>query len=266
MAVLATPYADNAPGPRVVVNVTAVTSGTVTATLRRRYGDTDEVVPGADRIQATTGFVRTDYYPPVGVPVTYQAQLFDVNGAAIGYTASATTTIDVPDSSAWLSSPTDPNLTVQVEMSDDAGSSLTRDIVSSVHQVGGRKILIAEDDYGLVNIPLSFWVDTVAEARVVDAILRDGLGLMVFRIAPPMEVPRVLYAIGSPSRQETNLPADVEDTLFEMTGDEGSAPATVIVAAVITYGRYTSNIATYGAFRSQYGTYRDALLAPPAEV
>lgn len=265
MAMIATPYTDDAPAARVVVNLTAVPAGTVKAQLHRRYDDVDSIVPGADGIQATSGFVRTDYYAPLGVPVTYQAELFDTNGASLGFSPSATTTLDVPDSSAWLSSPTDPSLVVRVEMDDEAGSSLTRDIVSTVHQIGGRKILIAEDDYGLTNVPMSFWVDDLDDARTVDAIVRDGLGLMVFRVAPPMEIPRIMYAIGIPSRQEVNLPAGVEDTYFDLTVEEGSSPSTVILVAVLTYGRYTSNFASYGAFKSTYGTYRDALLNPPAE-
>lgn len=261
-----TPYVDRAPGPRVVVNVTEVFPGTVTATLHRRYDDEDDVVPGADGIAAVGGFVRTDYYPPIGVVVIYQVEMFDLNGASLGYGAESATVLAVPGSTAWVTSPTDPTLSVMVDMADDAGSSITHDVVYSAHQIGGRKVVISEFDYGLTGLPMSFWVASVADARVVDGIVEDGLGLMVFRVAPPMEVPRLLYAIGIPSRQETNLPAGVEDTYFDLTVEEGAAPSTVLLAAVLSYGRYTDNIPTYGEFTSTYGTYRAALLDPPAEV
>lgn len=259
------PYSDGFPCPRVVVNVTTVVPATVTGTLHRIYDDVDEVVPGADMVPSAGGFVRTDYFPPLGVPVSYRVEMFDINGASLGFTDAETTSIDVPDSTCWMSSPFNPQLSVQVELDDVASSKLQSDINAQTHNIGGRRIVISEAIYGYVGIPMSFWVESVDAAVAAENVFADGLGLSVIRVAPPMQVPRVLYAFGVPTRQEVNLPAGVEDTYFDLTVDEASAPSTSIVAAVLTYGRYTDNFATYGSFRSQYSTYRDAILNPPAE-
>lgn len=259
-------YIDGQPCPRVQVNVAEVAAGTVTATLHRIYGNNDDIVPGADGIASVSGFVRTDYYPPIGTPIAYRVEMFNGNGASLGFTDAATIILDVPPSTAWITSPYDPTKSVQIELDDEASSQLAKTIVSSSHLIGGRRIVISEAAYGYAGIPMSFWVTTVAEARAVEDVFLDGLGLVVIRVAPPMEVPRVLYAYGVPSRQEVNLPAGIEDAFFALTVDEASAPTTVIIVAVIPYARFTNNLTTYGAFTQMYGTYRDALLNPPAEV
>lgn len=259
------PYTDKAPAPRVVVNVTSVRSGTVTATLHRMYDNVDEIVPGADGVAAAGGFVRTDYFPPFNTPISYRVEMFDVNGASLGFSDAEATTVEVPDSTCWISSPFNPQLAVQVELDDEASSNLRTDVNAQTHNIGGRRIVISDSVYGYVSIPMSFWVDTVADADAVEAVFADGLGLSVIRVAPPMQVPRVLYAFGVPNRQEVNLPGGVEDTFFDLSVDEASAPSTALLAAVLTYARYTNNLPSYGAFRSQYGTYRDAILTPPAE-
>lgn len=263
---LLTAYTDAAPCPRVTVNVTEVEPGTVTATLHRVYEDRNEIVPGADVVPATGGFVRTDYYPPLGVPVSYRTEMFDVNGASLGFTDSSTTTLDVPDSTCWISSPFTPSKSVQVELDDEASSALDVEVVATTHNIGGRRIVITEASYGYTNIPMSFWTQTLADAQAVEDVFLDGLGLTVIRVAPPMQVPRVLYAFGMPSRQEVNLPGGVEDAFFALAVDESTAPSTAVVAAVLTYGRFTNNLSSYGEFKQTYGSYRDAILNPPAEL
>lgn len=261
-----TGYTDGSPGPRVVVNTTEVAASTVTGTLHRIYGNNDDIVPGADGIPATGGFVRTDYYPPLGTPVAYRVEMFDANGASLGFTDAGVVTLDVPASTCWISSPYTPSLAVQVELDDEASSNLTREITATTHLIGGRRIVISEAAFGYASIPMSFWVSTVQEARDAEDVFVDGLGVCVFRVAPPMEVPRVLYGFGIPTRQEVNLPAGVEDTFFSLTVDETAPPTTAIIAAVVTYGRYTNNLTSYAEFTQMYGTYRDAQLNPPAEV
>lgn len=261
-----TGYTDASPCPHVIVNVTEVAASTVTGTLHRIHGNDDDIVPGAEGIPATAGFVRTDYYAPLGVPIAYRVEMFDANGASLGFTDAGAIILNVPDSTCWISSPYDPAKSVMVELDDQSGSALRQTVNSSVHLIGGRRIVISEASYGYESIPLSFWVSTKEEADAAEAVFIDGLGLSVIRVAPPMAVPRLLYAYGMPTRQEVNLPGGVQDTFFDLTVDEASAPTTVIIAAVLTYARYVNNLGSYAEFTQMYGTYRDALLNPPAEV
>lgn len=263
-APLLTPFTDAAPCPRVRIEFTEFDAGTETATVHRVADGEDLIVPGADNVGALGGLVRTDFYPPFGVPVRYYAEQFDAAGLRIGVTASATVTLDVVD--AWISSPIDPRKSVRVDMEAEAASSLVNPVDAVVHNIGGRRILIAEASYGLDDLDMSFWVLTVAEQRTAAALFRDADGVVVFRVPPPMEIPRVLYAFGVPRRSETNLPGGVEDFLFSLTVTEVSAPTTQVIVAQLPYSRFARYFPSYRAFKSAYSSYRDALLNPPPEV
>lgn len=260
-----TAYTDAAPCPRVRVNVTDVIAGTVTATLHRVYDERDDTVPGAQRVTAGAGFVATDFYPPLRTPVRYYVEFFTAAGVSLGVSDAEYTQLETPPGESWLTSPFDPSMSLRVEMADNAGESLVPDIVGSVHQIGSRKIALLDSTYGLTQLPMSFWTETIDEARTAMQIFRDGVGLVVYRTPPPMEVPRVLYGWGTPEASETNLPGGVDDFLFSVNVEEVDSPTAAIIAAQRPYRLYVNAFPTYAAFSSAYGTYRAAVIDPPAD-
>lgn len=259
-----TPIDDDAPCPRVQLIVAEFLPGTATVTMHRLTSDGDAVVPGVNRVSGLGGLIRYDYYAPFGVPVTYQAEMFDANGASLGYSIAGTVTLNVTD--AVITSPTDPRKSVRVEMGAAAGSTLTNPVTAQVHEIDGRRILIAEADYGLDGVPLSFWTDTLQQYRAVLDVFRSANSLVVFRIPPPMEVPRTLYVFGVPTRTETNLPMGIEEFGWELQGTEVTPPTTQVVIALVTYARFRNYFPTYRAFLAAVGTYKNAQLNPPPEV
>lgn len=263
-APLLTALTDAAPCPRVVINFTEFTYGTVRVTIYRVADGVQTVVPGANNIAALGGAVRTDYYAPFGIPITYLAEMFDADGLSMGYTARAETTVDTQET--WLSSPFDPKKSLAVELGVAAGSALMNPVAGQLHEVAGRRILIAETTYGLSGLNMSFWTDSIAEYRVALDLFKTSNSFVVYRTPPPMEVPRVLYAYGVPERSETNLPAGIEEFYWDVTVSEVSPPTTVILVGQISYGRFMRYYPTYGAFKAAYATYRDAQLNPPPEV
>lgn len=265
-APMLTAATDEAPGPRVILNFTDMLPATETATIHRITDASDVIVPGAHRAPARGGLVRTDFYAPVLSPVRYYAEMFNDLGVSIGVTENATTILATDPSYAYVMSPVDPRLQVRIEMDVEAGSVLRDGVSATIHEIGSRRVLISEATYGLTGTPMSFWTATIDEYRRALAVFRSANSLVVFRVPPPMEIPRVFYAFGIPARSETNLPRGVTDFLWDLTVEEVSAPTTQVIVATITYGRFRNAFPTYGAFRQAYATYQAAQLNPPPEA
>lgn len=259
-----TVYTDMTPCPRVVVNFSTFIEDTASVDLYRLGDGEPQLVPGAQDVQAseTGGLVKTDYYPPFGIPITYRAQQFDAAGNSLGYTDSASAIVDV--SFTVVTSPYDPMQSAVIDMDEEAGSALTNPTNAATHEFNGRRIVLIESQQLLAGVNMSFWTDTLPQYQKVLDVFRSSRNFVVIRTPPPMQVPRVFYVFGAPVRSETNLPGNIEEFLWDLKVDEVTPPSAVLLVAVITYGTYSAGLSTYGAFKSSYLTYREALLTPPA--
>lgn len=256
---------DAYPGPRVRVESDALAPGTEYVTLRRMTADDDVAVPGAERVPALAGFILTDYYPPFRTPILYRAEMFDADGDSLGYTETGPAYVD--EDRTWLSSPTDPNRALPIELAASAGSALADEFVGQVHRIGTRRVLITALGTGLVDLDMSFYTDTIAEYQQALAIFRQNSGAVVIRTPPPMQVPRVLYFWSpKPTRMEWNLPAGIEWFDWQNVGTEISAPTSKVIAAVLSYRRYVEAYPSYRAFADANLTYRMARLNPPIDA
>jgi len=262
------PTYDPVRGPHVVLSADIVPDTLATVTVYRNVAGIDTViVPGAERVPASGGFIVRDWYAPLNTSIAYTARMFDKNGADIGQLPITRTQLDVPVGTTWISSPSNPNRAVQVSLAATAGETLTESYVGQVHQIGRRKILITADTgTQLDDLNMDFYTDTLAQYRAALAVFREDHGAVVIRTTPPMEVPRTLYFWSpKPVRMEWNLSGGFEEFDWANVGTEVSAPTTQIVAPVLTHRRYAAAFPTGRALAAAYPTWRDALLNPPAE-
>lgn len=258
-------YTDMSPCPRAVISFTDMHPLAVTADVYRIAGTDDPVIiPGGDTVSALGGqLVRTDYYAPFGIPIQYRAESFDASGTSLGYTAVASITL--PVAFTLLSSPYDPKLCVVIDPDENAAAELTNPALATVHEFQGRRIVLVESQLGLDQVDMSFWTDTLQQDAAVRSIFKASGNFVVIRTPPPMPVPRVMYAYGTPKRSDTNLPGGFEEFFWNFIAQEVSSPSTVLLVSVNTYNLYTSYYPTYSAFKAANLTYRDALInQPPA--
>lgn len=261
-----TPFADMDPCPRVQIEQSDLNPFTASVTVYQVVDGVMSAVAGAEAIPGTpSGLVLTDYYPPLGVEFEYRTEMFDENGLSLEFTAGATVLVDFVGT--VISSPNEPALSVEVDLDAAAGSVLAEPFSGKVHQIGDRRILIASGGTGLESLNMDFWTDTIAQYRLVVAILKASKGLVVVRSSYPMEVPPVLFLwLPESERTQTNLPGGVEEFKFEHRGQQVSPPTARIVFAVLTFRRFHLAYPTFRDFALAYDTFREAMLNPPPEV
>jgi hypothetical protein len=128
---------------------------------------------GAVRAPTAGAFTRVDFEVPFNVPVTYRAELFDAAGISLGFTDSATITLDVADT--WMHNPLDPSGAVRVFLGDEGGWSVTRPTPGVVSRPLGRQVgvVLSQPRYGVTGLQLSVRTSTEEDADMVQAMVGD---------------------------------------------------------------------------------------------
>jgi len=250
--------------PRVQVTVSAVPEDAA-ITLFRLFGKYQTTVRGALRESASGAFVVVDYEVPLGIPVTYRAELYDVSGESLGITNEATVTIAWPGDQVVISDPLAPASSIAVDGHSDFGGVLTRKRPYEQHNVSGRIITLMGLAGKLEGIPLVCNTRTIEAADELDGILDATLVLV--RSAPPSRLPPLFYAVVGTVKQ---VPQDVqwggEWVRWDIEGDETDSSPLDVQVPIITYQMYNDAFPTYGDFNAAYLTYLDALRNPPGGV
>ncbi|WP_223690134.1 hypothetical protein [Leifsonia poae] len=91
---------DAAPCPRAEVLFTSFAAGTSSVDVYRLAADREYLVRGAVKAAVAGALSRIDFEIPFGVPVQYRAEMFDAAGLSLGFTDTATVTVDVRDT--WV--------------------------------------------------------------------------------------------------------------------------------------------------------------------
>lgn len=255
-----TPYLDENPTPRVEVLVQGAPAGFVTVT--RSTDQRSYEVQGAIVQPTGSGVSVIDAAVPFGVPVTYQAQLFDTDGiTSLGFVTSDPITLPVID--IWVHQPLDPHLAVKVDLTDASAASLTRgfdgetvypDGASVGVWVGGRR-------RGLEGVQLELETSTQADMDTLQSIFGgygdDEPAVICVRTPPGFSrLPRTLYlACKSPTVVDINVRYGGTLTVLQVTGDEVRPPAPGLVAALLRYQDTDLFFGTYSAIDANYGSY-----------
>ncbi|MBX3435919.1 MAG: hypothetical protein KF861_00290 [Planctomycetaceae bacterium] len=145
---------DDIPAPRIIVTVDSLDAGVASLTLTRTMRGRTFKVRGAVNVPVSSGFSIPDIEAGFGVPATYRAQLFDASGADLGYTVTASTTLE--RSASWIHNPLDPFGAAQIDVDDGTGRNLTRTSDGEVLYPQNRTlgVLLAGPRHGLTGVDL----------------------------------------------------------------------------------------------------------------
>lgn len=128
---------------------------------------------GAVRAPTAGSFTRVDFEVPFNVPVTYRAELFDVDGVSLGFTDSASITLDVADS--WMHNPLNPSGGVRIQLSDESAPRIMRPSPGVVSRPKGRRVgvVLSEPRQGVTGLFLDVRTRNDADADLVSAMCGD---------------------------------------------------------------------------------------------
>lgn len=250
------------PSPRVRVDFDAVAVGTTRARVERTAGGIVLTVRDGGNVFAAGGFTITDFEPPLGVQVSYRAEMFDSAGLSLGFTGSTVVELFGEVGWVWFSDPYDPSIAVYVQQADTFAAGIARARPAQRHSVSGRTVALYGPDGLIEGVDLAVYTMSDEVAASLRTVLASGFVLV--RTMPPVAVPRLLYVF-VPQRSEVglNIRHGGQFTRWEMTGDELSPTDVGVALPPVSYQIYMDAFATYAAAMSTYSTYLDAAKNPP---
>lgn len=275
------PYAptltvDTAAAPRCLVMFAALAAGAVRVNVQAVVeGRTFKVRGGVD-LFAAGGAVVMDYEVPLGVPVSYRAEMFDAAGASLGWTDATQVTVDAGftrPGMVWVSQPLYPAGAVRVDLLVDAAASISRPPVGDVEWAEGARVgmHVGTGRRGVDGVPLPFLV-SVADADRVQGMLggyaTDYPAVLLFRTGPGVRLPALLF--GSVHTLEEIPRASAGVVEFRCAVTEVQPPFPGLVAPSLrradidkAYGTRNARAAAYATRLARDADYSKAGLAGP---
>lgn len=261
-----TAYATMDPQPRVQVafDEAELDPATVTISVLQISDAGEVVVRDADRRSALGGFVVVDYEVPLGLLVTYQAREFDVNGAVVGLTDSASVTVSIPVGMVVVSDPLASGRAVLVQAAQGFLSEISASRPLTRYQVGRSTVALMGELRLPTGIPLPVVTFDDASSDALYEILAEGSAL--FRMMPAMGIRRPLYvSVGSVGQVFVGFPAGASVTTWPVVADEISRTDLDTILPAVTWQRYVDAFDTWQDMIDVYTTWLDAITDPPAE-
>lgn len=228
-------------GPSVELFFSALPSGAASVTVYRSSGGRQVPVRGAIRASTAGQFTRRDGEVPFGVQATYRAESFNSAGTSLGYTSSASITVDEPGT--WVHNPLDPTGATQVFFLDSAARNLSRPTEAEVVYPQGRRVgvVLSGQRRGLQGVKLDVMVDDTRSADKLQTMLggynSDTVPVLCFRVGAEdrVRLPRPLFAAVLDAReQDMTYVYGGTQIAFEMEGDEVAAPAPGLFISLLT--------------------------------
>lgn len=270
-----TPYL-GAPG--VSVKFTALASGTASLNVWRAAGGRTMPVRGGANAPASTAFGVFDAEAPFGIPASYWAEMFDVDGVSLGITG--TTSIQIDSSVTWIGNPLAPHGATKVRTGAGTGAQVAGQNDVTVYYPAGRRagVAVTGPRRGIPSVPLRFYADIEATSTAIDSMFGsvDGnLGLppiLCVRLASGMasRLPRPLFvAVPAPTATPVNAVAGGTVVEWDLSGPEVDPPTPELAPAVLsradldTY--YLSRTARDTAYASRLAMDTDYRLAGYAD-
>lgn len=252
------------PVPHVELTIFTLDPATVTITVYRTAAKRTTVVRGQVKVYAVGGRNVVDWEAPFGIPVTYRAEQFDVDGQTLGFTTPFSTQLDVEDT--WVQNVFEPAKGLKITAAADWGKNLSRPIPTETYWAsgGGLGVAISGQRRGLVDAPLPFLTWGEADADRIRSMFGDPYTtptttpVVCIRIpgSANMRLPRPLYAVVA-DPQEVLLDAKTGLTRWECTGTEVAPPAPALVAPILTLADIDASYTSLGQLDSTYLTLFD---------
>jgi hypothetical protein len=257
-----TPSYDANPSPRVLVSFTSLAGGAQTINVYRVAEGRQFQVRGGVNLFAVGGVAVMDYEAPFGVSMTYRAEMFDSSGNSLGFTDSTTLTIPATsvlgDSSrVWIHQPLKPTLAVQCYMQLGTAEDLVKTNPGTVYWPEGASvgIRVGARRQGVTGMPLVLQMDSAADADEFQSMFGDYSSdfpaVVCIRSAPPVRVPRTLFASGDPDEQTDYISGTWG---FKLQVDEVAPPAPGLIIPILRRADIDAAFATRAARAAAYAT------------
>lgn len=261
-----TGHTDDGPTPRADVLIPSgeISGSATTASVLQISSAGQNVVRGAERIPTAGGLFVTDFEVPLGIPVTYQATLYNSSGTSIGLTTPGTVQVNIDPDEIVVQDFLAPAKSVRVDADMTFGSQI-RSVRPSQRYVSGTDTIVLQGEPGLAQqIPLRMNTRTLAAADMLASILTEGSALI--RSMPGgTRLPQLLYVSISEMSQ---VPVDVEWggqwVAWDLVGDQITRPSLYILDAVWDWALYKAAYPTWAAAKAAYPTWLAAKMNPPA--
>lgn len=273
MASTATAYADMAPSPRVRVEIDPadLAPATVSVTVWQISSWGQGKVNRVPRTVAG-GLVVDDFEVPGGVPVVYRVEQFDASGASLGYALSLPVELAWHPNDVILSDPLAPGNAVRVRAEKLFAGSLERARSSSIYRSGTRTFVMSGPLSGFQKVALRVVTETEADRQKLTLITEQATILV--RAMPQTRLPGVLYvSVPTVPMVPFNARTGGDVDVWDMAGDQVSAPDIEIVVAVYSYDLFKAYLdakyppeATYNDAEAEWSTYIEAARSRPSPV
>lgn len=246
----------DAPTPYVVASFDSLAAGTQTITVSRTAaGRTMEVRGGID-LFAVGGAQVIDYEPPNGIPSTYQAEQFDVNGVSLGNTPANTITI------SWAGTvvhqPLNPALVIRPRLFLDSAADIVNPSPGSTVWPEGATVgrTIGGQRTGLQGTKIRLRMNTATDAQTFSDMFgsysTDYPSILCIRTPPNVPLPPVLFASClNPHRVQYGNGALIT---YEMTVDEVAPPAPGLIIPLLRREDIDAAYPTRAARAAAYAT------------
>ncbi|MEU1919363.1 hypothetical protein ABZ742_04220 [Streptomyces albogriseolus] len=203
--------------------------------------------------------VVEDHEAPMGVPVYYWIEVYDVGGSR-STRSSSTITLTLDVNEAWLKDPGNPQRNVKVLV--QTAPDWQRSIEQSKHVVRGRRnaVVLSGKRQGLEG-ELSVWTRSDDERRALHQLFDSGSTLL-WQAAPGMGVADMYVSVGQITEGRVSRLAQEVWRAWSLPMTEQDMPVTVGVsgAAGRTWQDVLVEFATWNDLMSTYATWEDVFL------
>jgi len=237
--------------PALTVSVTITRTGPSGVPATVRNWQAEPAVPGP--------IIARDFEAPIGVPLTYTAQSFNVAGAVID---TATATITVPSagcSDTWLNDLARVNNSMLVTI--ESLPDLDFPVPNSVHEIITRRAPIVASDIGHTPaFELSVLTQSLDDRDQARAILANGVPVLL-RTPPEDGIGNLYFSVLGVHEQRIVTNGTVPDRRFVISGRQVQRPDPGLYApiGIATYNHVKATFATYAALKAGRASY-DAVL------
>lgn len=230
-----TPSVDMNPSPRIQVVVTDLPPAAVAINVTAVVEGRTFKVRGGVNLFASSSASVLDSAAPVGVVVSYRAELLDVTGASFGFTNPASTTITTASvfadtSQVIISQPLKPALAIRAYMRTETAGDVLRPNPGSVVYAEGATVgtRIGGQRQGVTGMNLTIVCQNSADAdeflSMFGGYTSDFPAVLCVRSAPPVRIPRILYVSCSEPHEVTDY-SNTPYIMFQMSVDEVQPPS-----------------------------------------
>lgn len=196
---------DANPSPRVLVTFSTLAATTQTINVTRVVEGRTYKVRGGVGLFAVGGAAVMDNEAAIGAANSYRAEMFDASMVSLGFTDAAAVTISTSSvfsdtSQVWIHQPLKPSLAIRAYMSVDTAADLQWVNPGGMVYPEGAAVgtRIGGQRQGLTGMTVSIVCANGTDAdeflSMFGGYSADFPAVLCIRTAPPVRVPRILFA------------------------------------------------------------------------